>query len=130
MIKFKALSRKNPITKSTKFYPASTTPTVMNLDAVNAEIEKITSLSSGDVKNCLDTLQFVLIRALLEGKTVHLGDVGCFRTSINGKGVDKAEDVTADHILRVAIIFTASSKIKRKFSLKSGEVKFEKITKK
>ena len=72
---------KNPRSGAVKFYP-QISPTVPVLrKQVIQRIEKTCTLTSSDIKACLDALEDVIVDLLTQGCTVRLGDLGSFRPS-------------------------------------------------
>lgn len=124
MMQYKVVTRKNPINKTKKFYPALVSPQPVDKTKIIERIEKRCTLASADVKAVLDALEVELIDCLQEGWSVRLGDFGSFRVSLRTKGKDKAEDVQAEHILSTHVVFTPSPRIRRALSVKSKAVKF------
>ena len=108
---------KNPRTGATKYYAqiAHTTP-VMRKDVINA-IEKLTSLSSSDVKSCLDALEYQVTHYLQQGRTVRLGDLGSFRPTISSLGTTELEKCNANLIRRVRCRFTPSGQMNLSLSV-------------
>lgn len=115
MLKFNVVPRKNPIDKSIKYYAQLAPVTPVNLAKIAQLIEKRCSVSSSDVKAVLDALEFEIISALQDGKSVRLGDLGSFRPTISSKGTDTPEDFTADLIHRVNVRFYPSKTMKVSF---------------
>ena len=50
---------------------------------------------------------------LQEGKRVHLGDIGSFRTVANGLGSDTAEKYDPAYITKLRVCFTPNTKLKK-----------------
>ena len=124
MMQYKVVTRKNPINKTKKFYPALVSPQPVDKTKIIERIEKRCTLASADVKAVLDALEVELIDCLQEGWSVRLGDFGSFRVSLRTKGKDKPEDVQAEHILSTHVVFTPSTRIRRALSVKGKAVKF------
>ena len=88
-------------------------------DEVADELAEISTVSRGDTYAVLKNLGKVLSSFMKEGRTVKLEGIGTFYYTIaaKGKGLDKAEDVTAAHIENVRVRFipetgrTASGKV-------------------
>lgn len=115
-INFVARSRKNPINQTVKYYPTIQQNGSIDLKQVARKIEKISTVSSADIKAVLDSLQNVVIDTLQSGQSVRLGDLGSFRPSLNGKGSAKADDCTASNITRVRVCFTPSTTMRHELS--------------
>ena len=82
MMQYKVVTRKNPINKTKKFYPALVSPQPVDKTKIIERIEKRCTLASADVKAVLDALEVELIDCLQEGWSVRLGDFGSFRVSL------------------------------------------------
>lgn len=124
MLQYKVIARKNPMTKNTKFYPTLLSPVPITLTQIAGEIEKISSLSRGDIKNVLDNLQHVVLGHLTNGRSIRLGDLGSFRPSLRSSGSLSKEDVTAANIRSVCVVYTPSTEMRR--TLKPSALRFEK----
>ena len=87
-------------------------------------IEKISAMSSGDIKSVLDGLQDYIILQLSDGNTVRLGDLGSFRTTITSDGVDMDEtDFNPESLINgVHVRFSQSARMLREF--KKDRLKF------
>lgn len=126
-IKFKAIARKSPVDKSVSYYPTTESPEPVKLPTLVKSIEKITSLSSADVKSCLDALQYEIISRLKDGKSVRFGDLGTFRVSMQGKGTATAEEVQVESIKNLKVVFTPSGQIARSIEVGSPDIAFERV---
>lgn len=126
-IKFKAIARKSPVDKSVSYYPTTESPEPVKLPALVKSVEKITSLSSADVKSCLDALQYEIISRLKDGKSVRFGDLGTFRVSMQGKGTATAEEVQVESIKNLKVVFTPSGQIARSIEVGSPDIAFERV---
>ena len=69
----------------------------------------------------LSALQEQIIYALQEGKRVHLGDIGSFRTVANGLGSDTA------YITKLRVCFTPNTKLKKAMSLDNKAFTLERV---
>ena len=83
--------------------------TPMTLDQVAELIERRSTISTADVKGVLDALQFELIHALSDGKSVRLGDLGSFRPTLSSRSAESAEAFLPSNIKGVRVRFTPSS---------------------
>lgn len=126
-IKFKAIARKSPVDKSVSYYPTTESPEPVKLPALVKSIEKITALSSSDVKSCLDALEYEILSNLREGKSVRFGDLGSFRVSMRGKGVATADEVQADTIKSLKVVFTPSGKLEKSIEVGAEGISFERV---
>ena len=67
-----------------------------------------TTLNAKEAEMALYQFQKVLLRAMLDGKTIQLGELGSFRLTINTEGVGSLEEVTTDLIKKVNLRFLPS----------------------
>lgn len=126
MIDYKVVERENPISGDKIFYAMADTVTPMTLDEVSELIERRCTLSSADVKAVLDALQFEVLHALSDGKSVRLGDLGSFRPTIASRSAASAEAFTADNIQRLRVRFTPSAELAAR--MKADRVQMRNVT--
>ena len=111
MIHYKVQEKKSPRTGTSKYY-VQIAPTVpVTRSAIISQIEKITSLSSSDVKACLDALEYCITEAMKEGKSVRLGDLGSFRPTISSFGTSERDKANSNLIRGVRVRFTMSGQM-------------------
>lgn len=111
MIHYKIETKKSPRTGTSKYY-VQIAPTVpVTRSAIISQIEKITSLSSSDVKACLDALEYCITEAMKEGKSVRLGDLGSFRPTISSFGTTERNKANSTLIRFVRVRFTMSGQM-------------------
>ena len=140
MIEVKALKHANPKDKSVLYYCAPAKIYHVNADAVCKDIAAETTITESDVKAALDALQRQLLRYLLNGDSVHLGDIGTFRIALKSKKVtdyvadvskldatakaayDKALKSATSKIKSICVRFRPSTAIKDALSIKKGSV--------
>ena len=60
------------------------------------------------VRACLDALEWAIVDAMKDGKSVRLGDLGSFRPTITADGTTELEKCNASLIKRVRVRFTPS----------------------
>lgn len=80
-----------------------------------------------DVKAVVSALEEFICRALVNGYSVRLGDLGSFRTTVKSEGQETAEAVTADTITAVRVQFTAGSLLKEYLQV-AGSAKSVKLS--
>lgn len=108
MIRYVIRGMKNPRSGQLKYYP-QISPTVPVLrKQVIQRIEKTCTLTSSDIKACLDALEDVIVDLLTQGCTVRLGDLGSFRPTLSAEGTTDPEECTAALIKRVRVKFCPS----------------------
>jgi len=95
-----------------KFYALPVISGDLILDRMIKRIEKISSLSGGDIHAALYELADIAIEGLAEGYIVHMGELGNFRISLNSEGKDSPDEVTAAAIKKFSIIYTPGPRFK------------------
>lgn len=73
------------------------------------KISRGTSLSTGDVKNAIESLLQEIPRELADGQIVKLGDLGSFRVTLQSDGTDTEEAFTTAQVRKVKVNFTPSA---------------------
>lgn len=121
----KVISRKNPIDNTVKYYMTSANAGYITLDEVAKQIEKISTVSSADIKAVLDSLQHVVIESLKSCLSVRLGDLGSFRATLTSKGVKAQEDADVSLIKGIHVSFTKSSTMSKE--LTAANVSFHRV---
>ncbi|MDR2358923.1 MAG: HU family DNA-binding protein, partial [Prevotellaceae bacterium] len=71
-----------------------------------------TTLNRKEAELALDQMEKVLIRLLLDGHSVQLGDWGSFHLTCNSSPSDTKEEVTASNITNLNIRFTPGKELK------------------
>ena len=99
---------KNPRSGAVKFYPQISPTTPVLRKQVIQRIEKTCTLTSSDIKACLDALEDVIVDLLTQGCTVRLGDLGSFRPTLSAEGTTDPEECNASLIKRVRVKFCPS----------------------
>jgi predicted histone-like DNA-binding protein len=115
-INFVARTRKNPITSDVKYYATISQNGYVDLKQVAKKIEKISTVSSADIKAVLDSLQSVVIETLQNGQSVRLGDLGSFRPTLSSKGVKTADSCNANTIKCMRVRFSQSATMRKEMA--------------
>jgi predicted histone-like DNA-binding protein len=82
------------------YYPQVINQGRVSFDSLCEEVAEQSSLTSGDIKNCMDRLINCLVRHLKEGRSVDCGDLGSFRINIRSTGADTPEAYDAATMMR------------------------------
>ena len=122
MIRYVIRSYKNPRSGQVKLYPqiAPTVPVLRK--QVIQRIEKTCTLTSSDIKACLDALEDVVVDLLTQGCTVRLGDLGSFRPTLAAEGTTDPDECNASLIRRVRVKFCPSGSMNLRIA--KGAVNF------
>lgn len=104
MLKYKLVQRKDmtrgALEGSKIYYPQVINQGRVSFDSLCEEVAEQSSLTSGDIKNCMDRLINCLVRHLKEGRSVDCGDLGSFRINIRSTGADTPEAYDAATMMR------------------------------
>ena len=90
MLKYRLIERKN-LSKDAEpgsmlFYPVLDSNGRVSFDDLCDEISEQGSLTSGDIKNCVDRLIHAAAHHLKEGRSVDMGDLGSFSVILRSAG--------------------------------------------
>lgn len=113
MIKYYIVSRKNPLNKSEKYYAQLQTQHVTDVTELTDKIVARCTLTKPDVQAAIAAFEEEVIAALLQGRSVKIGSLGCFRPSLASTGSMDKEGFTSKNIKRVKVRFTPSSIIRK-----------------
>ncbi|MBO5698563.1 MAG: HU family DNA-binding protein [Bacteroidaceae bacterium] len=125
MLKYKVVTRKNPQTNEKKFYAQLISVTPITLDSLAQDISNSCTLTLHDIKAVVSALEEHICRALRNGQSVRLRDLGSFYPSLNSKGADTEEEFTTSLIKSVNVNFRKSSKMQYGFAVNNPEITFQ-----
>jgi len=97
---------------SEKFVARQVTSGSVEFKKLCAQISQICGAHRGTVQLVISGLIDAMINNLEDGKSVKLGEFGCFRPGIRAKAADNEEDVSANSIYRRKIHFTPGTLFK------------------
>lgn len=104
MLRYKLVQRKDmskgALEGAKLYYPQVINLGRVSFDSLCEEVAEQSSLTSGDIKNCMDRLINCLVRHLKEGRSVDCGDLGSFRINIRSTGADTPETYDAATMMR------------------------------
>ena len=129
MIKYYLISRKNPITKEYAYHANATSVTPIMLDELAEDISGSCTVTKHDVKAVISVLEEKIIKALRNGQSVRLGDLGSFHARLASKGAVSEEDFTVENFRGIRVRFMPSSKLRYELSLKNPDVRLVRNTK-
>lgn len=115
-LQFNAVEKMNPQTKEKKWYASPKLTGKRTLKDFSKDISSLSSLSAGDVQNVIVNLIDELPKWLMEGDSVKLDGFGSFRLSFSSDGVATKDEVTANQITDIRIIFDADDAIKERIA--------------
>ena len=110
MLTYKVVERQNALTKQLQYYAQVSPVTPVTLDQIVELIEKRSTVTSADVKAVLDALQFEVRNALVDGKSVRLGDLGSFRPTLSSRSALSADAFLPANIKGVRVRYVPSAR--------------------
>jgi DNA-binding protein, histone-like, putative len=96
-----------------KFYAAIVTDGEATVDELVKDIEKFSSLSEPDIRGVIVALENVIQNKLADGKIVRLEKLGSLYPTLSSEGVEKAEELTSNHIKEVGINYRPGDRLKK-----------------
>lgn len=107
------------------YYPQLVFNGKVSFEALCEEVAEQSSLTSGDIKNCMDRLVNCLVRHLQEGRSVDCGDIGSFRVNLRSSGTITREAYDAATMMREpGIQYHLGKKLRE---MRATKVQFERI---
>ena len=128
MMKYKVIPRTNMLTEQVLYYGQIVQEGVIGLNELADEIQATSTVTRADILAVLADLENVITKTLRNGKGVKLGDLGSFRPTINGTGVEEKADYESNLIRKVNVVFIPSTKMKYNLSPKNPFVQFKNVT--
>jgi predicted histone-like DNA-binding protein len=111
---YNKVERGNPMNPSAgkKWYAVLKTISQIGEKEVAQLISDETTLNRKEAEMALDQFEKILLRLLLDGHSVQLGDWGSFHLTCNSKPSDTKPEVSADNIQNLNIRFTPGKELK------------------
>ncbi|MGE4289893.1 MAG: HU family DNA-binding protein [Salinivirgaceae bacterium] len=113
-LQFNVIERINPLTKEKKWYASTRTTGKRDLKHLSKDLAEVSSLSAGDVQNVIANLIEQIPKWLMEGINVKLDGLGTFRLSLSSEAAATREEVTANSIKDIYVIFEPDKEIREK----------------
>ena len=115
-LQFNVIEKVNPLTREKKWYATPRLTGSRDLKNLSKDLSEVSSLSAGDVQNVIVNLIDQLPKWLMEGYSVKLDGFGSFRLSFSSEGEIVKDDVSADSIKDIYILFVPDVAIKERVS--------------
>ena len=115
-LQFNVIEKVNPLTREKKWYAAPRLTGSRDLKNLSKDLSEVSSLSAGDVQNVIVNLIDQLPKWLMEGYSVKLDGFGSFRLSFSSEGEIVKDDVSADSIKDIYILFVPDVAIKERIN--------------
>ncbi len=125
MIKVNVKARKNPKDQSqVKYYIAVAPVNHLTLEQIAAVISDRCTVTEADVLAVLNSLQTEVIRAMQNGQSVRLGQLGSFRPTISSSGAEEKADATVSNVKALRCRFTMGARLRSGLALTNSDVQF------
>ena len=115
-LQFNIIEKANPQTREKKWYASPRLTGNRDLKNLSKDLSEVSSLSAGDVQNVIVNLIDQLPKWLMEGYSVKLDGFGSFRLSFSSEGEAVKEDISADSIKEIYILFVPDVAIKERIN--------------
>ena len=122
---YNVVAKKNNLdkNKAVKYYAQVKKAGLMTEESLENQLDKMSTLTIGDVKNVLANAQFVILDALSKGHVVQLGSIGTFGIGVRSKGTDTVKEFNATKINHIHVNFRASNAMRERMA----KIKFTKL---
>ncbi len=113
-VKYKVIEKTQPGIKGggqRKYFASANIAGEVTLSAIVKEIEQKCTMKSSDIWMILNLLADSIEKALMEGKSVHLGKWCNIRVKISSNGMASAEDVDENSIRDAKVVFTQGERL-------------------
>ena len=124
MIHYYPQKRRNPQDVTPTYYPQIAPVRPMNLEDISEAITEVCTVTRHDIKAVLSALQEQVIKAMQNGQSIRLGDLGSFRPTLSSNGVPTADEVSSQLIRSVNCRFTPGTMMHSRLAITSPEVRF------
>lgn len=94
--------RKDAEADAKLYYPQLVHNGRVSFDTFCEEIAEQTSLTRGDIKNCMDRIVYNIAHHLKEGRSVDCGDLGTFWIALRSVGASTKKDYDVSEMMRKA----------------------------
>ncbi|MBR1711963.1 MAG: HU family DNA-binding protein [Alloprevotella sp.] len=108
---------KNPVDKTLSYYVQSASQPVVGLDELADRIANSSTVGRPDIKAVLDALQYEIIQALKNGRSVRLDEIGTIYSRLQSEGFPTQEacwKAGAKAVKKVTVCFRRSQGIARR----------------
>jgi predicted histone-like DNA-binding protein len=114
-VKLKAVQKVNPLDVEApqKYYAQAVSTGRADLNRLARLIAMQCTVNRADCLAVLSALQDNVIMELEEGKIVELGELGVFQVSVNSKGHEMSDEVTAYSVKKAKLNFRPGTELKK-----------------
>ena len=119
MIKYIIQSKKNPKTQEALYYAQIGRVQPLDINDISRNISEVCTVTRHDILGVLSALQEEIIKALLAGRSVRLGDLGSFRPTLQSSASATAPEVSQANIRHVRAVFQSGSLLRNGLALRN-----------
>ena len=116
------MERANPITNKTMFHANLVPATPFPLEMIVANVCENCNIKPIQLLNALYYLEKEIIKALQDGYSVRLGDIGSFHLRLSSVSVPSKEDFSAESLRGLKVRFIPNTRMKKELSLTNPKV--------
>ena len=129
MLHYRVVERKNPAKKEEPglYYGCLVNPGIIDIEGLAKRISATCTVTRADTLAVLTALQEQVIYALQSGMRVHFGDIGSFRLTCQGEGVDAKENFKVSQITSLKVVFTPNKALKEAIAVNNKDISFYNI---
>ena len=125
MLKYTFISRKNPVTKEFAYHATLLPVTPISMDELATEVSNSCTVTVHDIKAVVSALEERIYKALRNGQSVRLGDLGSFHPRLSSSGTATEDEFTMENVRGVRVRFSPSSKMRHELRLNNPNVVLE-----
>lgn len=116
-MQYSVVKRQNPLNREeSKYYASAAYSEEIGVRQLAAEISKGCTLNTADIVAVIESFLDKMPLFLKNSNRIRLDNFGIFKLSLSSKGKDKEEDVSANDISTVHVLFTPSAKLKKELA--------------
>ncbi len=122
MLKYSLIERTNPFTEGVCYYASLNPPTPITLESFAANICGNCNITTLQLYNVIYHLENEIIKALQNGNSVRLGDLGSFHITLSSTGTDTPDKFSKENLRGLKVRYVPTSKMRKEFDLNNPKV--------
>ena len=114
-LKFKPQEKANPLDLSApkKFYARAVSAGMVDLEELAEFVADQSTISEADIYGVLRAVEKTVVREMLKGRSIRLGEIGIISLSLRSEGMETAEEVTASSIKSARTVFKPGKRLRQ-----------------
>ena len=122
MLKYSVIARETPITKKMIYHANLAHVVPLSLESFGPKNCASCNIKPIQLINAIYHLEKEIIKALQEGHSVRLGDLGSFRITLSSTCSSSKEEFSEENLRGIKIRFVPSSRMRKNLCLNSPEM--------